>query len=164
MVRAHSAGDRGTGEPVIRQARPEDASAVANCAHEAYAIYLPRMDRAPAPMIADFDTLIEQGKLCVLEDATGLQGFVVSYARGDHLHIENIAVLPSAQGLGYGRALIDHAEARASAAGLARVELYTNAAMVENLGYYRALGYREVGRRAEDGFDRIFFRKDLTNA
>ena len=33
--------------------------------------------------------------------------------------------------------------------------------MTENLELYPRLGYREVDRREEDGFSRVFFRKRL---
>ena len=42
-----------------------------------------------------------------------------------------------------------------------RIELYTNAAMRENVDYYPHLGYEETGRHEEDGFQRVFFRKAL---
>jgi hypothetical protein len=41
------------------------------------------------------------------------------------------------------------------------VRLYTNAAMEENLVLYPRLGYREVGRRRDGGFDRVFFTKSM---
>ena len=41
------------------------------------------------------------------------------------------------------------------------VELYTNAQMTENLSLYPRLGYAKTGRRMEDGFDRVFYRKEL---
>jgi hypothetical protein len=53
------------------------------------------------------------------------------------------------------------AEARAHALGLGVLRLYTNAAMSENLRFYPALGYRETGRRRQEGFDRVFFEKRL---
>ena len=45
--------------------------------------------------------------------------------------------------------------------GFDRIELYTNAAMRENIEYYPRLGYKEIGRHEEDGFERVFFRKSL---
>jgi hypothetical protein len=41
------------------------------------------------------------------------------------------------------------------------VTLYTNEAMVENRRLYARLGYAETGRRVEDGYRRVFFRKRL---
>ena len=53
------------------------------------------------------------------------------------------------------------AEARARAQGLARVRLYTNEVMAENLAFYRRLGYREEDKRLEDGYSRIYLVKIL---
>jgi len=45
--------------------------------------------------------------------------------------------------------------------GLKRVSLYTNEHMYENLALYPRLGYVEVGRHSEHGFQRVFFVKEL---
>ena len=72
-------------------------------------------------------------------------------------------MFPDRQGCGIGRALIAHVEEEARRLGLNAVELYTNEKMTENLGLYSRLGYIETGRRNEDGFNRVFFRKALVN-
>ncbi len=147
---------------IIRPAQQQDVAAVADCAEAAYAKYVARMGKRPAPMVADFAAQIDQGLVFVaLEPGEPLLGYVVCYARGDHLHLENVAVRPQAQGRGVGRALIAFAEGKARSEGLTAVELYTNAKMSENLALYPALGYHEMGRRHEEGFDRVFFRKEL---
>ena len=131
------------------------------CAEAAYAPYVPRIGRRPAPMDADFAALVAQDHVAVALLDGVPAGYVVAYPRGDHVHVENLAVLPGLQGRGVGGALLDHAEGQARAAGLAAVELYTNAAMVENLSYYPRRGYATTGHRREDGFDRVYFRKQL---
>ena len=72
-----------------------------------------------------------------------------------------MAVDPARRGQGIGGALIAFVEAEARRAGLVAVELYTNGMMRENLEMYPALGYRETGRRTEDGFERVYFRKEV---
>ena len=79
----------------------------------------------------------------------------------DAVILENVAVDPSLQRRGYGRALIEFVERQALELGLAEVTLYTNEAMVENLHLYRRLGFVETDRRVEDGYRRVFFRKSL---
>ena len=145
----------------IRKAEPRDLGAIAACAVQAYAPYVLRIGKKPAPMVADFQTQIGEGKVDVLIDEGDLRGFIVHYPHRDHVHIENVAVLPTDQGKGYGRALIAFAEDRARQQGFDRVELYTNQMMTENLSFYPALGYVEIDRRSEDGFYRVFYRKDL---
>ena len=111
--------------PGIRPAGPDDLDAVRRIARAAYAPYVPRISREPAPMVADFAASIAAGELWVA--GAPVAGFVVGYPRGDHWHLENVAVEPSAQGTGLGGALIAHVEAMARAARARAVELYTNA-------------------------------------
>jgi ribosomal protein S18 acetylase RimI-like enzyme len=134
---------------------------IEHCARAAYEKYVARIGKEPAPMVADFAALIGKGQVRVAVEDGGVAGFIVYYPRGDHLHLENVAVLPARQGAGIGTALVRHVEDAARRQGIAAVELYTNETMTENLGYYPRLGYRELGRWEEDGFDRFFFRKEI---
>ncbi len=145
----------------IRQADNTDLTAVEECATAAYAIYVARIGRKPAPMVADFAMAIAAGNLFVEVEAETVRGFVVFYPRGDHIHLENVAVDPRWQRCGIGTRLISFVETEARRLGFARVELYTNARMVENREIYPRLGYVEFDRRIEDGFDRVYYRKNL---
>ena len=78
-----------------------------------------------------------------------------------YLLLENVAVLPAAQGRGIGAQLLALAEDRARALGVPEIRLYTNAAMTENLTYYPRYGYTETHRAQQDGFQRVFFRKPV---
>ncbi len=146
----------------IRPARQADVAALQACAESAYSIYVERIGRKPAPMIADFTTQIADGLVHVAADPDDrVAGFVVFYPRDNSMHLENIAIDPAHQGTGLGRALVAFVEDRARAVGLPSVDLYTNVKMTENQKLYPRLGYLEVDRRSEDGFERIYFRKDL---
>lgn len=147
---------------MIRPATPDDLPAIRRCAEAAYARYIPRIGRRPAPMEADYAALVARGFAWIAEDAAGaLLGFVTFWPKGDHLYLDAIAVVPDAAGRGIGRALIAAAEAEGRALGLPELRLYTNAAMVENLTLYPHLGFRQVDRRMDEGFDRVFFVKAL---
>lgn len=128
----------------------------------AYALYLPRMDRPPAPMVADFGPEVAAGQVHVAGPAEALTAAAVWEQAPDHLFLHALAVAPDAQGQGLGRAIMAWAENRATQAGRAEVRLYTNAAMTENITFYRALGYRETHRARSDGFDRLWFAKRLS--
>ena len=127
----------------------------------AYAIYLPRMDCPPAPMSQDFTDPIARGFAYVLDGQDCLSAGIVFWPAPDHLMIETIAVHPSAQGRGLGRALMSWTEERAQRSGHAALRLYTNAVMVENIAFYQRQGYRITGRVVMDGFDRLWFEKTL---
>ena len=131
------------------------------CTEQAYAMYLERMDRKPAPMQSDFVMKIAKGQIDVAVRDTRLVGYAVFYPDAERMHLENVAVLPAFRGQGIGKKLIDHVELAARGAGYDAVELYTNAVMTENRAMYLQLGYLEVGHQRDDGFDRVFFRKTL---
>ena len=146
----------------VRPAGVGDLDLIRRCAEEAYALYVPRIGKKPAPMIADFAAQIAAGQVHVCVDHERLLGHIVLYPRGDHLHIENVAVLPSQQGTGLGKYLLAFAEAEERRAGITAIELYTNQHMTENLSFYPRLGYVELGRGEEVGFARVFYRKALS--
>jgi len=145
----------------LRPADATDVEAVRCLVREAYAVYVPRIGREPAPMAADYEGLVAAGEVTVAVEDQAIVGVIVLRAQPDSLLVENVAVAPAAQGRGIGRTLLAHAEIRAGALGLRRLALYTNAKMTENLSFYPALGYVEVGRRRERGFERVFFEKAL---
>jgi len=146
---------------IIRRASHSDLDQIEACAVAAYTRYIERIGKAPAPMVADFATSIENEDLYVIEDSGRICGFVVFYARDKYIHLENVALDPRFQSRGLGMRLIEFVEQRAKAEGYARIELYTNAKMTENLGLYPRLGYEQFDRRVEDGFDRVYFEKTL---
>jgi GNAT superfamily N-acetyltransferase len=155
----------------ITLAQPDDLAVVRACAEAAYEIYVERIGRRPLPMIQDFADPIAKQQLWLaktgpLDDATSgpqvfIRGFALFYPRADHVHLENVAVFPSAQGLRVGSGLITFTEDQARASGYKAVELYTNIHMTENHSYYPHLGYQEINRGTEKGFERIYYRKEF---
>ena len=153
---------QGVEQVTIDRASLEDVPAMVALVRAAYAPYVERIGREPAPMAADYAAEVDAGQVLLARNADHLLGFLVCHPSADHLLIENLAVDPHAQGAGVGGRLLDRAEAEARALGLAELRLYTNAKMTENLGYYRRRGFHEVDRREEDGYDRVFFARKLT--
>ena len=128
---------------------------------EAYALYIPRIGREPAPMTADYAELIAGGEVWVAVEGEATAGVLVLRPKPGSLFLENVAVAPARQGRGIGSALLGFAEEHAESLGLREVTLYTNDAMTENLSFYPARGYVETERRFDEGFHRVFFRKQL---
>jgi ribosomal protein S18 acetylase RimI-like enzyme len=75
--------------------------------------------------------------------------------------LDNIAVLPDCQGMGFGRTLIGFAEAEARRRGFNEIHLYTHALMTENIALYRRTGFIETQRVTEKGYDRVYMSKRL---
>jgi GNAT superfamily N-acetyltransferase len=147
--------------PQIVPAALADAVAVRECVRAAYAHYVERIGREPAPMTADYPALIAAGEVWLIRADDGIAGVLVMRTQGSGLLVENVAVAPGRQGQGLGRALMAFAEEHARTEGLGEVLLYTNERMTENLRFYPALGYTESGRGMQDGFARVFYRKAI---
>lgn len=149
---------------MIRQAVADDEAAIRVCAEQAYSQYISTIGRKPAPMSADYRAQIAEG---LVHLATGeqdeLRGFIVFFPVDQHMLLENVAVSEAGRGQGIGKALIQFCEAEARRLGLVSVRLYTNAKMTDNLSIYPRIGYIEVERRSEDGFDRVYFEKPLSD-
>jgi ribosomal protein S18 acetylase RimI-like enzyme len=148
-------------EMTIRPATQDDVAQIVRLVNAAYAKYLDRMEKPPAPMLADYATLIAHGEVYVLAAGAELAGLLVLEARNQALLIENVAVNPAFQGQGLGRRLMMFAEQQARGRELREERLYTNEVMVENLAFYRRLGFEEVERRVDGGYRRVFLRKSL---
>ncbi len=147
---------------LIRLAEAKDEPAIRHCAVQAYARYVPAIGRKPAPMTADFAAQIAAGIVYVATDENArFEGFVVFYAEQQHVLLENVAVMPSATGRGVGKSLIRFCEETSRQLGMSAVHLYTNEKMADNLLIYPRLGYIELGRRTEHGFERVYFEKKL---
>ena len=146
---------------MIRIARTDDVARIREIARAAYARYVPRIGREPAPMVADYDADARAGRIVVLEVERNVIGYLVAWPEDDAYFIENIGIEPHFQGKGWGRRLIDHAATEAADLGLNALRLYSNAAMTENLSMYAHLGFFETHRVTEDGFNRVYMRLNL---
>lgn len=145
----------------IRAAKPTDLGAVTSCVREAYQRYVALMDQTPAPMLDDYKTLIEDGVVRVASVKHRIVGVIVMWPQEDHFYVDNIAVSPSAQGLGVGSALLAAADEAAVASDRDEIRLYTNEIMTENIGYYPRRGFVETHRAIDSGYRRIYFAKRL---
>ena len=145
--------------PGLRRATAADLPAIKALIDAAYARYLTRMDKPPGPMLRDYGPSVEAGTTWVT--GSPITAVLTLSPSDNHLLIENIAVHPSVQGRGLGRALMSFAEQEAARRGLTRMALYTHEVMTENQAIYARLGYTEVKRRAEDGYRRIYMEKRL---
>lgn len=147
---------------MIRTAGPADQAFVEAVVRAAYAPYVDRIGRPPGPMLDDYGARIAEGIVSVLEDPDGvIAAVIVLIPKPDHLLLDNVAVRPERQGRGIGRTLIAFAEAEARRRGFSELRLYTHQKMTENIALYGRLGFVEIGRRHDAGYDRVFMRKPM---
>ena len=149
------------GRVALRPATDADVPAITDCVDAAYAQWVPRVGRKPAPMLDDYAEVVREAEVVVAEVDGAFVGLIVLRETDDGFLVENVAVLPAYAGRGVGRVLLAHADAQAAARGHASLYLYTNEKMVENIALYARLGYVEVERRQEEGFRRVFMRKSV---
>lgn len=147
---------------LIRRAIAADRERMGAIARAAYAKYVTRIGREPAPMVADFAAHIARGEAVVIERSSQVGGFMIAWPEADAYLIDNIAVDPLTQGQGFGRQLIEHAVSEARRFRLSALRLYTNVSMTENLAIYRHVGFVETHRAMEKGFNRVYMRWDLS--
>jgi ribosomal protein S18 acetylase RimI-like enzyme len=87
--------------------------------------------------------------LVALESGGKVVGTVLVEDQGGCAYVGQLAVLPELQGRGYGRALLEHAEAIASGVfRQSRVRLHVLAVRGELIAFYERRGYVRTGARA----------------
>ena len=146
---------------MIRPAGRLEAPVVHAVVHAAYRHYIPRIGKPPGPMLDDYPQRIADGQVWVLEDAANIVGVLVLEEAQSGFLLDNIAVLPECQGKGFGRTLIEFAEAQARRRGFQEIHLYTHALMTENIALYLRIGFVETRRVSEKGYDRVYMTKQL---
>lgn len=179
MLRTHlSTTAMGQGQPsfpraqdqqvLIEHATVQDGVAIKRMVVQAYSKYIDRIGKEPAPMLTDYQSVIashEQDVFVLREEgshATVLGSILLSDTPADDsVKVNNLVVDPVAQGRGYGHLLMDLAADIARKRGRTALTLFTNEKMYENLSVYPKMGFVETERRVEDGYYRVYFRKDL---
>lgn len=125
-----------------------------------------RIGKPPAPKLADYDELIKTGQVYILRRTADdkVVGFIVltDDEERSSIQVNNLVVDPGEQGKGYGRILMNHAEDLVRLRKRGALTLYTNAKMHENLVRYPKMGFFETGRRVEDGYERVYYRKSIS--
>jgi len=132
----------------FRLAEPADSGLVQQISSEAYVpAYEQIIGAVPKPAYEDYRPRISDGLVWLLEDDGYTSGVLVVEVQALYLLVYSIAVRPSCQGRGYGRALLEFAEQQARNRNLSEIRLYTNTKMASNVRLYVACGFQEFGKR-----------------
>lgn len=129
-------------------------------AREAYQQYVAAIGKEPAPMVADYAAHIADDTILTASDDGVLIAFAVIIEKEDGIWLETIAVADGHRGQGVGTALLGYAE-RFMAGKARSYQLYTNEKMTRNKDWYLALGFTLTDIKTQEGYRRIFFKKEL---
>jgi ribosomal protein S18 acetylase RimI-like enzyme len=145
----------------LRPATAADAPRLSELVRSAYAHYVECLGGPPRPMTDDYAEVVRTHRVIVAERGGEMLGLVVVGIDDEGFFVDNVAVDPSHQGIGVGRALLKHAETAARDAGFESIYLYTHERMVENLALYSRVGYVEYDRRPHGDARIVYLRKKL---
>ena len=144
----------------LRPATDADVPRLTELVQAAYGHYVERIGGPPRPLTDDYAEVVRSRRVTVAERDGEIFGVIVLIDEGE-FEVDNVAVDPAAQGTGVGRALLEHAEAEARAAGFDSVQLLTHELMSENLELYVRIGYVEYDRRSYGEGSLVYLRKPL---
>ena len=145
----------------LRRADADDAASIAECAIEAFRHYIPRLGLTPIPMTKDYRAAIAHAQVWVATQQDETIAALVLDITDEGFLIDVIAVHPTQQGTGVGRALLELAESEALRQGHDSIYLFTNEKMTENRALYERIGYVEYKRLVLAQRTRVFMRKPL---
>ena len=145
----------------LRPATAADVLRLSELVQAAYGHYEARLGGMPRPMSDDYAEVLSRHEVTVAERDDQVVGLIVLAVTDEGLTIDNVAVDPSHQGSGVGKALLQHAEADARRRGFESIHLYTHERMAENLALYSRIGYVAYDRRPVGEGQLVYLRKFL---
>ena len=145
----------------LRRAAAQDLAALVALQHAAYAGNRRLLGVEPIPLLADYRVVLAEREVWVLDGGAALHAALVLQPREHELLIDSIAVEPSLQGKGLGRALLDAAEARARELGCVTLRLFTGAALAHLVVWYGRHGYAVERREALSDRDIVHMAMNL---
>lgn len=145
----------------LRPAIGTEADAVKTLICHVFEKYIDQIGRTPRSMLADYDQVIANGHVWVVEENEQLVAVLVLAVHENHYHINSIAVRPDKQQQGLGKALLRHAEEQSIQAGYREIWLHTNETMTHNIRLYTSVGYKEMYRQTKQGTDSLYMKKEL---
>lgn len=129
------------GKVALRRASLADIPAILALKNAAYTPNESIIGVPSLPRIADYAQVVAEHEVWLAESEGGLDAALVLDIEPEDFTVWSVAVSPDAQGRKLGATLMSFADERARALGYASVHLYTNAKLVQRIGWYERLGY-----------------------
>jgi len=105
-----------------------------------------------------------EGEVWVIDEGGVPLACMVLTPKTDRLYIGKLAVAAGHRRRGLSRQLLVHAEARAKALGLSRLEMQSRVELTGNHAAFEAMGFARTGATAHPGYDRptsVTFARDV---
>ncbi|MET9864029.1 GNAT family N-acetyltransferase [Streptomyces smyrnaeus] len=163
--------------PALRQAQVGDHGTIVACVQRWWGdSRTPQQARELSQLLPRLFLQFFSRTSLVLEDDTGIRGFLVGFHAADNdeeAYIHFVGVDPQLRGQGMARTLYTAFFQRAAEAGRTRVRAITSPVNTGSIAFHRALGFTlEYGDREVDGLpvhsdydgpgqDRVCFRRTL---
>jgi len=141
---------------VLREGTDADTATILALVLVAFEEYRGQLDPPSGAHAETLDSIREKMRnaqvvlACVERKAVGC---IFCQSEVDHLYLFRLAVLPKYRRHGLGRALVEHAERRASELGFSRVRLGVRTALERQRAYYERQGYRPVQAESHPGYE-----------
>lgn len=119
-----------------------------------------RIDPPSSASRLTVESLVEKAEAEIayaIENKGRLTGCIFLRPETDCLYVGKLAVLPSAQGKGIGRHLLEIAEETARELGLQALRLETRIELVGNHSTFAAWGFEKTAEKSHPGFTRVTF-------
>lgn len=129
------------GKVGLRRASLADIPAILALKNAAYTPNESIIGVPSLPRIADYAQVVAEHEVWLAESEGSLDAALVLDIEPEDFTVWSVAVSPDAQGRKLGAALMSFADERARALGYVSVHLYTNAKLVQRIGWYERLGY-----------------------
>jgi len=114
--------------------------------------YTPEALTATIPNAEEIRERFDEGAIWAAETGGEIVGTVSVVAEGEKLYIRSMAILPSAQGLGIGRRLLETIEKFAVENGFKSLFLYTTHFLSSAIRLYEQNGFEHSGEGDADEF------------
>ncbi len=144
-----------TVEPVVREARGEDAEALYGVLARAFREYDGRLDPPSGVYAETLDSVaarIAQGGALICEAGADVVGCAFCSPEDGYLYVGRFGVVPEYRRAGIGARLLDAAERRAADLGFTRVRLNVRLILDNLRAYYESHGYTPVAYLTHEGY------------
>jgi GNAT superfamily N-acetyltransferase len=140
----------------IRIASPDESEKIALLLHEAFAefesLYTPEAFAATTPNSEKIRERFDEGTIWVVLKDEKIVGTIFVVEEGERLYIRSMAVLPSAQGWGVGRKLLETVEKFGIEKGFKSLFLYTTPYSSSAIWLYEQNGFERGKDSSADEF------------